>query len=276
MKKILRLLTTRLMAMGLVVKITPLWAFSLDTVFNNNAAARSLIQKQTERAQPLLLKALKDSPFEAAIKYNMGLNFELRGEPDKALQEYLSAAKLLSLRENPSKDLQFNIFFNTARLLGEEKRIPEALSSYQRALSLRPDSKEVKTNIEKLTQQSSPQASKDQDSDNENSQNQNSQGGQGSGDSSQQQENKKSNQEKKSNDKTREEKEREQKDRNSQKEQEGEKKEQKPSSGREFKSPRLSKDDVRKILEELKNQEQKIRAKEYEEGRKERPYGKDW
>ncbi len=44
----------------------------------------------------------------------------------------------------------------------------------------------------------------------------------------------------------------------------------------EYKSQNLSKKDVEKILEELKNQEQQIRAKEYGKGVKEKPRDKDW
>src|SRR5690606_14691812 len=44
-----------------------------------------------------------------------------------------------------------------------------------------------------------------------------------------------------------------------------------------FKSQELSQDQVRKILEELKNQEQKIRAMEYEEkGGQNATTGKEW
>ena len=50
---------------------------------------------------------------------------------------------------------------------------------------------------------------------------------------------------------------------------------QKPKP-KKFKSKELTKNDVRKILEEIKNQEQKIRAKEYEKGSKEAPKDKDW
>ena len=44
---------------------------------------------------------------------------------------------------------------------------------------------------------------------------------------------------------------------------------------RVFQSHELSEDDVRKILDEIQRQEQKIRAKEHKES-KERPRDKDW
>ena len=52
-----------------------------------------------------------------------------------------------------------------------------------------------------------------------------------------------------------------------------EKKKKKPQP---FKSKELTKDDVRKILEEIKNQEQKIRAEVYEGKGKSQPRDKDW
>ena len=51
-----------------------------------------------------------------------------------------------------------------------------------------------------------------------------------------------------------------------------EKKKEKPK----FDSQNLTKEDVRKILEELKSQEQKIRAKEYGTKGKESSSDKDW
>lgn len=45
---------------------------------------------------------------------------------------------------------------------------------------------------------------------------------------------------------------------------------------KEFDSKKLTAKDVRKILEELKNQEQQIRRKEYEKGAKIPPKDKDW
>ncbi len=50
---------------------------------------------------------------------------------------------------------------------------------------------------------------------------------------------------------------------------------QKPQP-KEFEGQDLTESDVRKILEELKNQEQQIRAKEYEKGPKSAPKDKDW
>ncbi|MCB0407438.1 MAG: hypothetical protein KDD34_04480, partial [Bdellovibrionales bacterium] len=53
-------------------------------------------------------------------------------------------------------------------------------------------------------------------------------------------------------------------------------KEQQKKKPKPFDSKELTKDDVRKILEEIKNQEQKIRAEVYEGQGKDKPRDKDW
>ena len=134
--------------------------------------------------------------------------------------------------------INFLSLYNAARIRGHQKKIPEALRLYQGALEIWPDSVEVKTNIELLTAMSAQQQS----------------GGNGKGDG------------------------------NPNKDKEGSQsdqiKEDGPiQNGREipssFQSRELSEDDVRRILEEIKNQEQKIRAKENKKA-KERPRAKDW
>jgi len=136
--------------------------------------------------------------------------------------------------------MKFMALFNAAQVKGVKHEIEPALNLYQRCLELNPESIEVKTNIELLMKQ-----------------------GQGGGKGKQQQ-NKKNKQGKNKND---------QDQKNNPQNQQPQKQKKKPKP---FKSKELTKDDVRKILEEIKNQEQKIREKEYGQKRKERPNDKDW
>ena len=137
----------------------------------------------------------------------------------------------------PDNKIKFMAQFNAGNLKEKKKDIPGALKHYQLALEYEPESKETKTNIELLMQQ----------------------GGQGGG-GGQDQDKKDDNQEGQG----------QNPDPNPQSGDE-KKKEKKPFQGK-----KLSEKDVQKILEELKSQEQKIRAKEYGKQLKETPNGKDW
>jgi tetratricopeptide (TPR) repeat protein len=161
------------------------------------------------------------------------LAFLVNKEPAKAVKSFGTAARLFD--GNP--EFQFYSLFNGGVAATEAGDIPGALKFYQAALELRPDSKEVKTNIELLWKGS---------------------GGQGQGQGQNQQPNQDQQQPKDPKDQNR--------DGNY-----DQKKQPQP-----FQSKELSPEDVRKILEELKNQEQKIRAQENEQGQKEAPHGKDW
>lgn len=162
------------------------------------------------------------------VRMNLGLALELSGDLDNAYKAYNMAEQ--SSNQRPA--MAFVANYNKARVLAEQKKTAEALSMYQKALNINPESKEVKVNIELLMQQQ--------------------QGGGGGGD-----------------------------DKKDDKNNEG--KEPKPDApikknpkNSEYKSKNLSKKNVEKILEELKNQEQKIREKEYNKGVKEKPRDKDW
>ena len=160
------------------------------------------------------LLGLGQTPERPDIHINLGLAFELKKSEEQALAEYDTALELL----DDQSQLRFIALFNKARLLGQMKKIPEALEVYQEALKMDPTSNEIKTNIELLWQQ----------------------GGGGSGDSNQQNENQDDQQQK------------DQQDQQDQQDPEDQKQQQQPKD--------LSEQDVKRILEEIKNQEQKIRG----------------
>ncbi|MGE4132864.1 MAG: tetratricopeptide repeat protein [Bdellovibrionales bacterium] len=56
----------------------------------------------------------------------------------------------------------------------------------------------------------------------------------------------------------------------------GEQQQKPPPKKPNFQSQELTDQDVKRILDEIKNQEQNIRAQDYEKGLKEMPKGKDW
>lgn len=132
--------------------------------------------------------------------------------------------------------LRFEALFNLAGTQAKLKKIDEALATYQSALELNPDSIETKTNIELLWQGGGGGEGENQE---QNPQNQGKSGGQG--------------------------------DQQKDKPQPQQKKQPKP-----FESQHLSSEDVKRILDEIKNQEQSIRANEYDKSSKDSPKAKDW
>lgn len=239
--------------MKLTLLLLALWsgaatqASTIQSYLSNRSALSAMEKKQYMESQKSLLQALESDPLDPRLHLNLGMNLYAMEEPAKAAQAFASAAKVARTREE-----KFVALFNEAFCLGESKQIEKALEKYQEALGLNPESREVKVNIELLLAQ---QGQGQGDGQGDPSQNQQGQGkGQGQG----------------------------QDQKEDQKDQQGQGQDQKqdqPQSQKKpqnFKSQDLSPSDVKKILEELKSQEQGIRAKEYDKAPKERTGGKDW
>lgn len=220
-------------------------ATSLRSVRLNNQAVQNLQSKNYYQAYKQLLTALSEDPFDAKIHLNLGLTFQVNEESAKALQEYDVIQRL----PNVEPEVRFMALFNAATVQTALGKIPEALDLYQKALELAPDSQEVKTNIELLWKGGQGQGSGKQDSKDQKDQ-------------------------------------KDQKDHKDQKDQKDPQKDQKkPDQGgqepekkqpQKFESQQLSPEQVRKILDELKNQEQQIRAEMNRKESKETPRDKNW
>mgnify|MGYP001462617411 CR=1 FL=1 len=120
-------------------------ASELDGVLLNNQAVRRFKQEQPVEALDGFSKSLGHLPDQAEVHFNIATSFMALKEDDKALKEYDVA-----LRLGPAPELAYKIHYNRAQILASKKQTAEALRSYQEALKVRPDSKEVKTNIELL------------------------------------------------------------------------------------------------------------------------------
>lgn len=167
------------------------------------------------------------------------MNLGLTFEANEEFAKAEKAYRGVLLLEKENSELRFQALFNLAGALARQQKIDEALAMYQAALEIQPESLEVKTNIELLWQGGGG-------------------GGQGNNKDEQDKEQQGNNQQK-----------REQSLNQPQPDQQ--KQQPKP-----FNSQDLSKEDVKRILDEIKNQEQSIRANEYEKGPKESAKGKDW
>ena len=215
--------------------VTSLFAVdSWSTFWHNNQAARSLGKDDTLSAMGELQKGLStsDGGMEASLHYNLGLTFEKQKDYENAAKEYSMASRFAR-----SEELKFQSEFNAAHALGEHKKIPEALEHYQKALQIRPDSQEVKTNIELLLSKGGGGGEGDKESE-PNDEDKDKKGG-GGGD-------------------------------------QDKKQQQKKQQPRQFRSKEMSEQDVKRILDELKQQEEKVRGKELNKKPKESPNGKDW
>lgn len=227
-------------------------AFSVDAAANemrgvlrNNSGVRKFGSKNGADAITDFTGALSDLPFSGEVHYNIGNTFLLRRDYDKALSEFGQAVKSSSGDSAREKETRFRSHFNSAIALTEQKKIDEALAQYQKALDLEPDSIETKTNMELLT----------------------AQGGSGEGDGEQDQQGKDG----------------KQKDKNKPDDQQQGKKPEEPKKfenprqqPKQFKSEELSNEDVKRILEELRRQEEHIRARMQNDQRKDLPPAKDW
>jgi Ca-activated chloride channel homolog len=224
----------------------------LPTVLENRQGIKDLTEGKPSEAQQKFLQGLAENPLEARLHYNLGLSFEVIGQPDKAAASYQTALKLA---DDPNT--KFSANFNLGEMAQKAKKKDEALAYYQEALKYNPDSVETKTNIEMLTQENQGQGEgedKKEDQDN--------QDGKGKGDQSKDpkegdQDEKKKDQQQGKDDKPKE------------------YAKNKPQP-KKFKSEQLTQGDVNKILGEIKQQEQKIRAEFNKKETKEEPREKDW
>jgi Ca-activated chloride channel homolog len=218
----------------------------LRGIITNNEGVDQMQKKNSSRSLEKFTGALGDLPFSPHVHLNIGDNFLLQQEFEKAIKEFQQAIKNAPGDSAREKDVKFFAHFNQAVALTELKKIDEALEQYQMALEFRPDSVETKTNIELLASQQGSGGGEGKDD----KQNKDNKDGKGKQDNK--------------------------KDQKDPKDQKDQKVENPKPTPRPFKSEELSQQDVKRILEELKRQEEQIRARLQNEQRKDAPNEKDW
>lgn len=208
---------------------------SIATLYQDNQAGRDVKNEKYEDALAKYYSLLSEDVARESTHSNIGVLLNMVKKPEEGLKSLQHALKLAEAHNNP--EMIFKVHYNLGVYYGALKKIPEALEHYQSALDIIPDSHEIKTNIELLLQQQK--------------QDQKQQGGEG---------------ESKKNEQPKDEQSKDEQPKDQQSENEKNKPgDQKKSSSpkyqpRPFKGDQLSEGDVKKILGELKNQEQKIRA----------------
>jgi len=224
-------------------------AQSPSSVFSNKKGVEELKKSNPSAAQEKFLQALSKNPFQAELHLNLGVTFEALGQMDKAQASYQTALKLAK------NDLvKFTAHFNLGALAQKAKKVDEALQSYQEALKINPTSEETKINIELLTQD---------------------QKGKGKGEGDQKDPKDKSDEGQGEGKDPKEDQEKKDQEKEGEKDKPKEYSKSKPQP-QKFKSEELSQGDVNKILGEIKQQEQKIRAEFNKKESKDKPRDKDW
>jgi Ca-activated chloride channel homolog len=229
----------------------PAFAFGPPSIQYNDDGIRKYQTEDYGSAFDDFAKALSRDPFNPAFHLNLGDTFMKNGELDKAASEF----EAVEGSPKSTQQEKFKAMFNAGNAAVSAKDIPKALKYYQRALDYDPDSLEVKTNIE-LALASQQGGGKGDDKDQKDKKDQKDQK-LGGDDKKQQDQNK---------------------DQNKDQQKEPDKGPGPKPTPHGFKSQALNENDVRRILEELKRQEEEIRAKQYKERRDtpEREIEKDW
>ena len=210
---------------------------SVQAFMNNRAAVSSFESGDLGLALSRWTTALSYNPSEAKLHYNLGLGFQVSQRGPEAESSYGMVLK--SPHVTPEE--KFAVEYNLGVMAQKNKDVDGALKHYQAALDIEPQSLETKINIELLIQQGGGggQGQQDQEGD----QKQDPKDGEGEGEKDQPPK------------------------------QYAPNKPQKP----QFRSEELTPSDVNKILGELKQQEQRIRAEfGKRQQQKEAPGGNDW
>lgn len=210
---------------------------SYATTYNSWSNTREGLKKFEEKSYRQAYQNFMSALEDDPLKAETHLNIARSLE---ANEEYGKAEKgYRSVLKFLPKDspYRFQALFNLGGVLGKQKKIAEALEAYQAALEIDPDNIEVKNNIELLLAQGGGS-------------------GEGDGEKSDKQDEKGKGQ--------------------SQGQDQKNPQQQKKNQPKPFESQELTPQDVKKILDELKNQEQAIRAQENDKNAKEGTRDKDW
>lgn len=221
--------------------------FAPPSIDLNNEGVAMFKDEKYDGAFKNFVDALSRDPHNPTLHFNLANNFHKNNENEKALIEFEAV-------ENSPKaiaELKFKAMFNAGNVAVGMKDLDKAMKYYQRALDYNPNSQETKTNIELALREQK-----------------------GGGESDKDQKDQKDKQDQKDKDKKdKDGKDKDQKDQPKDQDKQGQKQQPKP-----FKSQALNESDVRRILEELKRQEQEIRAKQGKQNKKNQDQNieKDW
>ncbi len=227
-------------------------------IYKNNDGVKKYKDQKFLDSYETFLTLTAEDPFDPLLQFNVGSALFANGEEEKSaslnkqiLQQIdtLLAQTQDKERQQALLKVKFAALYNLGVYYQAAKDPENALLYYQQGLELVPQSKEIKTNIELMFQNGQNGKGKSDQKD-KNQQ-------QGEGDQNQEQD---------------------QQDQEGQKEQQKQQEQQsKPQEPKkEFDQKQMSMEDLERIMEELKRQEQSIRAKMNKKGGKHDPKDKQW
>lgn len=238
-------------------------ARDLSVIYKNNRAVDLYTAEKRQEALEQFIGLTAKEPSDVQLAYNVATTLQTLGEEEKAIKLY---ARVLAQIDQMLKTadgkkaqelqtLRFHVLFNLGAAHQLLQQVPDALKNYQQALELVPESKEIKTNIEMLFAGGGGGGKGDKKEDKPDQQ-------KGDGEGEGEPEEPKDEKEKTDQEKLKEQQEQQQQQQN-----------KKP---KEFNTKHMSNEDLKRIMEELKDQEQKIRAKMERKGSKSAPKDKEW
>lgn len=222
-----------------------IFAQSPIDIYKNNQGLE-FIESENHKLEAITFfsEMQQDEPGDLLSLWNLAVAFYVNKKEEEAEKTLKYLLRFLAQADGVEglNEWRFRALYNLANIKVGQKKKDEAIDLYQQALEIHPESKEVVVNLELLSQ----------------SQN-------GGGDSNKQQQEK---QDKKDQQQDKQKKEEKKSD---------PKKDSKAKpTPKPFKSKDLSKEDVKRILDELKRQEEKIREKIQDKQPKQKSNGKDW
>lgn len=218
----------------------------LSSLYYDYKARQAIKDKNSEIALEYELKVLENEPNSALTHSNLGIIFDYLQRKDESGQSFQQALELLDKYKTQLTPADvFLIYYNLGLRFHLNKDTEKALEFYQKALDINPASIETKHNIELLVQQQQSGGGQDDKK----------QEGEGQGQNPQEDDKSKDDAKKK---------------------EEEDRQQTSKYQPRPFKGEQLSQDDVNKILNELSQQDRKIRANYNKKDRKEDKNAKDW
>jgi Ca-activated chloride channel family protein len=246
---------------------------SLEILWQDSKARLFLKAEKYEDSLQMYYGIVESNPYFSGTHSNIGVILNYTQKPEEALKSLNHALQLA--RSQKDKVSEFSVLFNLGVYYTSAKNTDEAIINYQAALEIVPTSIETKHNIELLVQQQQKQQGQNGEKSDPNQKNESGQGGS----QTQQDEEKKDQKDQK--DQGENQDKQNEKEGDQEKEQVPDQSQKRESSAkykpRPFQGEQLSEGDVKKILGELRNQEQKIRANfEKKEKGKSKKNEKDW
>lgn len=239
-------------------------ARSVGTFIKNNQGVLLYMQKKHIEAYDKFIALTADNPDDYFVQFNMAASLQAIGEYEKAIKMYAVLARDMDANEKEKlasgeyslseyRTLRFGISYNLGVCHQVLQNVDSALEQYQAALGYNVKNDEIKVNIEMLfaggggkgkgKNKDKSKGEGEGEGDPEDSEGQDPKDQDGEG-------NKKDQKEKKD--------------------------QQQSKQPKEFDQKYMSNEDLKRIMEELGDQEQKIRAKMERKGVKSAPKDKEW